>query len=152
MSAEAQIHLFTDGACSGNPGPGGWAYILRHLRTGNEKRLSGAENETTNNRMELMAVIEGLRALQRPCRVMLYTDSQYVGKGLSEWMPNWKRNGWVRRVGKKTAPIKNLELWKALDEVVTRHAVEFSWVAGHSGHEENEECDTMAVAAYQRLL
>lgn len=152
MSAETQIHLFTDGACSGNPGPGGWAYILRHLRTGNEKRLSGAENETTNNRMELMAVIEGLRALQRPCRVMLYTDSQYVGKGLSEWMPNWKKNGWVRRVGKKTAPIKNLELWKALDEVVTRHSVEFSWVAGHSGHEENEECDTMAVAAYQRLL
>lgn len=99
-----------------------------------------------------MAVIEGLRALQRPCRVMLYTDSQYVGKGLSEWMPNWKKNGWVRRVGKKTAQIKNLELWKALDEVVTRHSVEFSWVAGHSGHEENEECDTMAVAAYQRLL
>ena len=152
MSAEAQIHLFTDGACSGNPGPGGWAYILRHLRSGKEKRKSGAENETTNNRMELMAVIEGLRALQRPCRVMLYTDSQYVGKGLSEWMPNWKRNGWARKVGKKTAPIKNLELWKALDELVARHAVEFSWVAGHSGHEENEECDTMAVAAYQQLL
>lgn len=152
MSSAAQVHLFTDGACSGNPGPGGWAFILRHLRSGNEKRQSGAQRETTNNQMELMAVIEGLKALQRPCRVLLYTDSKYVGNGLTEWMPKWKSNGWTRRVGKKAAPIKNLELWKDLDQLLLRHSVEFSWVAGHSGHEENEECDTMAVAAYQRFL
>ena len=102
--------------------------------------------------MELIAVIEGLKALRRPCRVMLFTDSQYVGKGISEWMPTWKANGWSRRSGNKRAPIKNLELWKDLDKLLSKHVVKFSWVAGHSGHEENEECDTMAVDAYQKFL
>ena len=148
----AHVHLFTDGACSGNPGPGGWAYILRHLRTGNEKQESGGLAETTNNQMELTAVIEGLKALKRPCRVLLFTDSKYVGNGISEWMPKWKANGWTRRTGKKTAPIKNLGLWQDLDRLLAKHIVEFSWVAGHSGHEENEQCDAMAVDAYQRFL
>jgi ribonuclease HI len=152
MSTTAHVHLFTDGACSGNPGPGGWAFILRHLRTGNEKHQSGASAETTNNQMELTAAIEGLKTLQRPCRVILFTDSQYVGKGISEWMPKWKANGWARRVGKKNSPIKNLDLWQDLDSLLARHAVEFCWIAGHSGHEENERCDAMAVDAYQRFL
>jgi ribonuclease HI len=152
MSTTAHVHLFTDGACSGNPGPGGWAFILRHLRTGKEKYESGASVETTNNQMELTAVIEGLKTLQRPCRVILFTDSKYVGNGMSEWMPKWKANGWARRVGKKNVAIKNLDLWKGLDSHLAQHAVEFSWVAGHSGHEENDQCDAMAVAAYQRFL
>ena len=152
MSTTAHVHLFTDGACSGNPGPGGWAFILRHLRTGKEKHESGASVETTNNQMELTAVIEGLKTLQRPCRVILFTDSKYVGNGMSEWMPKWKANGWARRVGKKNVAIKNLDLWKGLDSHLAQHAVEFSWVAGHSGHEENDQCDAMAVAAYQRFL
>ena len=148
-----QVHLFTDGACSGNPGPGGWAYILRHLRSGKEKEISGADRETTNNRMELTAVIRGLEALQRPCRVELFTDSQYVGKGLSEWMPKWKANGWTRGRGSSNRqPLKNVELWKQLDEVIQRHQVTFSWVAGHSGHDENERCDQLAVEAYQKYL
>lgn len=152
MSTTAHVHLFTDGACSGNPGPGGWAFILRHLRTGKEKHESGSSVETTNNQMELTAVIEGLKTLQRPCRVILFTDSKYVGNGISEWMPKWKANGWARRVGKKNVAIKNLDLWKGLDSHLAQHAVEFSWVAGHSGHEENDQCDAMAVAAYQRFL
>jgi ribonuclease HI len=102
--------------------------------------------------MELVAVIEGLAALQRPCRVELFTDSQYVGKGISEWMPKWKQNGWSRREGSRRSPVKNLELWKRLDELLSRHDVSFSWVAGHSGHEENERCDNLAVAAYQKYL
>ena len=152
MSTTAHVHLFTDGACSGNPGPGGWAFILRHLRTGKEKHESGASVETTNNQMELTAVIEGLKTLQRPCRVILFTDSKYVGDGMTEWMPKWKANGWARRVGKKNVAIKNLDLWKGLDSHLAQHAVKFSWVAGHSGHEENDQCDAMAVAAYQRFL
>ena len=152
MSTTAHVHLFTDGACSGNPGPGGWAFILRHLRTGKEKHESGSSVETTNNQMELTAVIEGLKTLQRPCRVILFTDSKYVGNGMSEWMPKWKANGWARRVGKKNVAIKNLDLWKGLDSHLAQHAVKFSWVAGHSGHEENDQCDAMAVAAYQRFL
>lgn len=152
MSTTAHVHLFTDGACSGNPGPGGWAFILRHLRTGKEKHESGSSVETTNNQMELTAVIEGLKTLQRPCRVILFTDSKYVGDGMTEWMPKWKANGWARRVGKKNVAIKNLDLWKGLDSHLAQHAVEFSWVAGHSGHEENDQCDAMAVAAYQRFL
>lgn len=151
-SSKVDVELFTDGACSGNPGPGGWAFILRHQKTGNEKEVSGAEAETTNNRMELMAVIHGLAALQRPCRVELFTDSQYVGKGISEWMPKWKQNGWSRREGSRRSPVKNLELWKRLDELLLRHDVSYSWVAGHSGHEENERCDSLAVAAYQKYL
>ncbi|MFO0817807.1 MAG: ribonuclease HI [Pirellulales bacterium] len=141
------VELYTDGACSGNPGPGGWAFILRHVATRKEKELSGAERETTNNQMELLAVIRGLEALRSPCRVHLFTDSIYVGKGLTEWLPGWKRRGW-KREGK---PIKNIELWKRLDELASRHQLKFTHVRGHSGHPENERCDELAVAAYRNL-
>ncbi len=145
------IHLFTDGACSKNPGPGGWGYILRHLATGSEKEGSGGEPQTTNNQMELTAVIRGLEALKRPCRVELFSDSVYVGKGLKEWMPKWKSNGWRRRDGSKWVPIKNEHLWRNLDQLAQRHRIEFTWVAGHSGHTENERCDELAVNACQRF-
>lgn len=145
------VHLFTDGACSGNPGPGGWAYVLRHLRTGTEKEAYGAERETTNNRMELTAVVKGLQALRRPCQVELFTDSVYVGKGLTQWMPGWKARGWMRRDGKKLVPVKNVDLWQSLDELLGIHQVKYTRVAGHSGHPENERCDQLAVAAYQDL-
>jgi ribonuclease HI len=147
-----EIQLFTDGACSGNPGPGGWAFLLRHPATGKELERSGAERETTNNRMELLAVIRGLEALKRPACVELVTDSTYVGKGLSEWLPKWKANGWRRREHSRWAPIKNEELWRRLDELLAGHRVRFKHVRGHSGHPENERCDALAVAAYQRYL
>ena len=147
-----KIHLFTDGACTGNPGPGGWAYILRHVGTGKEKEATGAARLTTNNRMELIAVISGLEALREPCDVTVFTDSVYVGKGLSEWMPKWKSNGWQRREGAEWKPVKNEELWKRLDELVTVHQVIYKRVAGHSGHPENERCDQLAVQAYKELL
>lgn len=146
------VQLFTDGACSGNPGPGGWAYVLRHVATGKEKEASGAEPETTNNRMEMQAVIEGLSALTRRCQVELITDSQYVGKGIRDWMPKWKANGWKRREGKTLKPVKNEELWRKLDGLLQKHEVQFTHVRGHSGHPENERCDTLAVAAYQQFL
>jgi ribonuclease HI len=145
------VHLFTDGACSGNPGPGGWAYILRHLPTGIEKADSGGQHNTTNNQMELLAVIRGLEALTRPCAVELFTDSVYVGKGLEEWMPKWKHNGWQRREGKKLVPVKNEELWRRLDQLTQKHRVKYTRVAGHSGHPENEECDRLAVAACEAV-
>lgn len=147
----ATVHLFTDGACSGNPGPGGWAYILRHLSTGQEKIDSGGQRETTNNQMELLAVIRGLEALKRPCRVELFTDSVYVGKGLLEWLPKWKQNQWRRREGSKFVPIKNEELWRRLDELAQRHRITYTRVAGHSGHPENEKCDQLAVAACETV-
>jgi len=146
------VHLFTDGACSGNPGPGGWAFILRHVASGKEMEESDGEPETTNNKMELTAVIRGLQQLNQPCRVELYSDSTYVGKGLSEWMPRWKANGWKRREGKKLKPLANEDLWRQLDELLAKHDVEFHHVRGHSGHPENERCDELAVAAYQDLL
>jgi ribonuclease HI len=146
------VHLFTDGACSGNPGPGGWAFILRHLSSGKEMEQSGAERETTNNKMELSAVIFGLEKLKTRCQVELYTDSQYVGKGLSEWMPKWKANGWRRKEGKQFKPVANEELWRRLDALLEKHSVTFHHVRGHSGHPENERCDELAVEAYQRLL
>src|SRR5262245_52986541 len=111
-SFQPEVLLFTDGACSGNPGPGGWAYILRHVASGKEKEVAGGERETTNNRMELQSVIEGLSALTRPCAVELFTDSEYVRKGLSEWMPAWKRNGWRKGKSAKSKEVKNLDLWK----------------------------------------
>jgi ribonuclease HI len=148
----AEVHLFTDGACSGNPGPGGWAFILRHLGSGKEMEHSGGERVTTNNQMELTAVIRGLETLKRPCTVELFTDSNYVGKGLSEWMPTWKRNGWRRKEGKSFKPVKNEELWRRLDELLQVHRVKFTHVLGHSGHPENERCDELAVAAYQPFL
>jgi len=145
------VQLFTDGACSGNPGPGGWAFILRHLKTGKELEGSGGEARTTNNRMELMAVIEGLRALKRRSKVEIVTDSQYVSKGLTEWMPGWKRNGWRRREGKTFKPVKNAELWQQLDELAARHEVKLTWVRGHAGHPENERCDQLAVAQAEKF-
>ncbi len=149
--ATPQVHLFTDGACSGNPGPGGWAYILRHLATGQQKEANGAERNTTNNQMELMAVIRGLEALKRPCSVELFTDSVYVGKGMTEWMAKWKSNGWRRREGKKFVPVKNEQLWQQLDRLLAIHRVKYTRVAGHSGHPENERCDELAVEACQTV-
>ena len=152
MSESPLVHLYTDGACSGNPGPGGWAFLLRHPETGAEREDSGGEPETTNNRMELAAVIRGLAALRRPSRVELFTDSVYVGKGMSEWLAKWKANGWRRREGKRWATIKNEDLWRELDALLARHQVHYQRVAGHSGHPENDRVDELAVAAYQQYL
>lgn len=146
------VRLYTDGACSGNPGPGGWAYILEHLASGRSTQASGAEPHTTNNRMELYGVIAGLEALKRPCRVLLVTDSQYVARGLAEWMPKWKANGWRRKEGKQFKPVVNEDLWRRLDELSARHRLEVEHVLGHNGHPENEACDRMAVAAYRELI
>lgn len=148
----AEVHLFTDGGCSGNPGPGGWAFVLRHVATGKEMEGSGGDPQTTNNRMELTAVVKGLEALKRPTVVELFTDSVYVGKGISEWLPKWKANSWQRREGKQLKPVKNDDLWRALDVLLARHHVSYTRVAGHSGHPENDRCDVLAVAAYQRYL
>jgi len=146
-----EVELYTDGACKGNPGPGGWACILRHLPTGKETELSGAEEDTTNNRMELRAVIEGLAALKRSCRVELFTDSEYVRQGLESWMAKWKAAGWRRKAKDRYEPVKNVELWQRLDELVVRHKIRFTRVAGHSGHPENDRCDELAVAAAATL-
>lgn len=151
-SPSSEVQLFTDGACSGNPGPGGWAFVLRHPRSGKEVERFGAERETTNNRMELMAVIRGLELLKRPTSVELITDSIYVGRGLSEWMAKWKANGWRRGTKGKMSPVKNEDLWRQLDALVARHTLAFTHVRGHSGHPENERCDALAVAAYQQFL
>jgi len=148
----SEVQLFADGACSGNPGPGGWAFILRHGKTGKEKEASGGERDTTNNRMELTAVIQGLEALTRAASVELVTDSTYVGKGISEWMAKWKRDGWRRREGSKWAEVKNEDLWRKLDALLSKHRIRFTHVRGHSGHPENERCDALAVAAYQKYL
>ncbi len=133
------VDLYTDGACKGNPGPGGWGALLRF--GDHEKELCGGEPETTNNRMELTAVIEGLRALKRACKVRVHTDSQYVQKGISEWLANWRRRGWKTSEGK---PVKNQDLWQALDQAVAEHEVEWFWVKGHAGHPENERADALA--------
>ena len=134
-----RVELYTDGACRGNPGPGGWGTVLRF--DGNEKELFGGEKITTNNRMELMAVIRGLEALKRRCAVDVTTDSQYVKNGITQWIHNWKRNGW-RTAARK--PVKNDDLWRQLDEAVARHDVSWHWVKGHSGHAENERADALA--------
>ncbi|WP_347329742.1 ribonuclease HI [Marinimicrobium locisalis] len=134
-----KIEVFTDGACRGNPGPGGWGALLRF--NGRERHLHGGEAQTTNNRMELKAAIEALTALKEPCEVALTTDSQYVRKGINEWMAGWKRNGW-KTAAKK--PVKNRDLWQALDELAQRHTIEWHWVKGHSGHRENEIADELA--------
>lgn len=133
------VEIFTDGACRGNPGPGGWAAILRYKDT--EKELYGREDHTTNNRMELMAAISALEALTRPCQVRLLTDSQYVKRGVTEWLSSWKARNW------KTAsksPVKNSDLWMRLDVAAARHQIEWKWVRGHSGHDENERVDALA--------
>lgn len=144
------VELYTDGACSGNPGPGGWGFILRHKATKKELVDSEGAPNTTNNQMELTAVIKGLEALKRDCHVELYSDSVYVGKGMSQWMKNWKANGWKRREGRQMKPIKNEELWRRLDQLLARHEVTFYHVKGHSGHPENERCDRLAVEAAQK--
>ena len=136
-----KVEIFTDGACSGNPGPGGWGALLRF--NGKEKELSGGEAATTNNRMELKAAIEALNVLKEACEVHLYTDSNYVRDGISGWIEGWKRNGW-RTADKK--PVKNAELWQALDEARRRHQVQWHWVRGHAGHPENERADALARA------
>jgi ribonuclease HI len=148
----AEVQLFTDGGCSGNPGPGGWAFVLKHPASGKELERAGAERDTTNNRMELTAVIRGLEALKRRTKVELISDSEYVGRGLSEWMPKWKANGWRRREGKRYKPVKNEDLWRRLDTLLSQHDVQYTHVRGHTGHPENERCDTLAVAAYQKYL
>lgn len=147
MTDLPQVMLYTDGACSGNPGPGGWAYVLKHPGSGKVREDSGGQADTTNNQMELTAAIRGLQALKSPCRVELYSDSKYVLQGLSEWMKGWKARGWTTAA---KAPVKNVDLWKALDLEASRHKLSFHWVAGHSGHPENERCDVLAVAATQR--
>lgn len=145
------VKIFTDGACRGNPGPGGWACILRHPASGSQKEFSGGDSETTNNRMELQAVIEGLASLTRRTRVEVITDSTYVAKGAQSWMSGWKRNGWKRREGKSLKPVKNVEYWQKLDALLNQHDVTFTVVKGHSGHPENERCDELAVAAAESV-
>ena len=135
-----RIELFTDGACSGNPGAGGWGALLRYKST--EKELSGYEAQTTNNRMELTAVIEALKQLKEKCFITLYTDSKYVMDGVNEWMKNWKANGW--RTTNKKSEVKNIDLWQQLDEQVAKHEIHWVWVKGHNGHEENERVDKLA--------
>lgn len=134
------IEIFTDGACSGNPGAGGWGAILRCGET--EKEMSGGAKDTTNNRMELTAVIEALKALKRPCEITLYTDSRYVMDGVTQWLPNWKRNDW-KTTNKKSA-VKNLDLWQELDILLPIHKIQWVWVKGHNGHTENERVDKLA--------
>jgi ribonuclease HI len=136
------VELFTDGACSGNPGPGGWAYILRWGDT--EKEMAGGAAHTTNNRMELTAAIEGLKALKKPCRVVVHADSQYVVKGMTEWVAGWQRKGWKNS---QKAPVVNRDLWEALLEAARPHQVRWAWVRGHDGHAENERVDKLAVRA-----
>lgn len=136
----ALVEIYTDGACSGNPGAGGWGALLRCGET--EKELSGGENETTNNRMELTAVIKALQALKRECEIMLYTDSKYVMDGVNQWMPNWKKNNW--RTTNKKSEVKNLDLWLELDKLLPLHKIKWNWVKGHNGHPENERVDKLA--------
>lgn len=141
------VDIYTDGACRGNPGPGGWGAIL--MSGGRERELSGAERATTNNRMELLAVINALGALKRQVRARVYTDSQYVRLGMTEWLPGWKARGW-RTADRK--PVRNQDLWQQLDELAAGHAIEWHWVKGHSGNPGNERCDALANAAIDALL
>ena len=142
-----QVEIFCDGACSGNPGVGGWGSVLRY--GDKEKELSGADGETTNNRMELTAAIEALTALKEPCRVALYTDSKYVRSGITEWLPAWRARGW-RTADKK--PVKNRDLWQVLADAAARHEVAWHWVKGHSGHPENERADELANVGLDAML
>jgi ribonuclease HI len=143
----SEVEIYTDGACRGNPGPGGWGAVLRYR--GREKELSGAEALTTNNRMELLAAIMALEKLRRRCRVRLTTDSEYLRKGITEWLPDWKQRGW-KTVNRK--PVKNQDLWQRLDAAATRHEIHWHWVKGHSGHPGNERADALANQAIDELL
>lgn len=140
------VEIYTDGACKGNPGPGGWGVLLRY--NGQEKKLHGGEKLTTNNRMELMAAIKGLEALKRSSEVDLYTDSQYVRQGMTEWMTGWKRQGWRNS---KKEPVKNMDLWQILDALAAQHQVRWHWVKGHSGHPENDLVDSLANLGIEEL-
>lgn len=142
-----RVEIFTDGACLGNPGPGGWGVILRYNDV--EKELSGNEADTTNNKMELTAVISALSALKEPCNITLYTDSRYVMDGIEKWIANWKQNGW--KTSNKKAPVKNVELWQKLDSLQAVHDIRWVWVKGHAGHKENERCDELARTAAQQI-
>ncbi|HEY0981679.1 MULTISPECIES: ribonuclease HI [unclassified Schlesneria] len=146
------VQVFTDGACRGNPGPGGWGCILRHPASGAEKEISGGVPLTTNNQMELQAVISGLSALKSRSNVEVITDSSYVAKGCAEWLPGWKKNGWRRKEGTALKPVKNVELWQQLDALLSQHRVRFTLVRGHMGHPENERCDELAVAAAMKFM
>jgi ribonuclease HI len=146
-NSRKHVEIFTDGACSGNPGPGGWGAILRYKDV--EKELSGGARQTTNNRMELTAVVEALRSLKEPCRVTLYTDSKYLKDGITSWIRTWKRNGWKTSAKQ---PVKNQDIWQALDEVVQKHEIEWRWIKGHTGHPENERCDELARKAIGGIL
>ncbi len=137
-----RVQLITDGACVGNPGPGGWAYILRY--GGHKREMSGSDPATTNNRMELRAAIEGIRALRETCEVEVVTDSEYVKNGITKWIQGWKRNGW-KTASKK--PVVNQDLWNELDDLVSRHKIEWTWTKGHADHEDNNRCDELATAA-----
>ena len=147
MESVIKVDIFTDGACRGNPGPGGWAALLRYGDT--EKMFSGAQEQTTNNRMELMAAIEGLEQLKKPMDVVLTTDSQYVKDGITKWIDGWKKKCWITSQKK---PVKNVDLWKRLDAAVANHSVEWKWVKGHSGHTENDMVDQAANIAIDNLL
>jgi ribonuclease HI len=138
MPEQTQVTIYTDGACLGNPGPGGWAALLRSGK--HEKIIQGNEDQTTNNRMELMAALQALKSLTRPCQVDLYTDSEYLRRGITEWMENWRARGWKRKGGS----LANVELWQALDTVVKEHQIKWHWVRGHAGHPENERVDRLA--------
>ena len=142
----ADVVIYTDGACSGNPGPGGWGAVLRYGTT--ERTMSGAEAHTTNNRMEMMAAIASLEALKRPCNVRLVTDSQYLRQGITEWLPGWKRRGWLTAARK---PVKNADLWRRLEAAAEGHDVAWEWVKGHSGHPGNEQADELAREAIGSL-
>ena len=142
------LEIYTDGACSGNPGAGGWGAILRY--GGIEKELSGAVAETTNNRMELTAVIEALKALRRDCEIVIHTDSRYVMDGGQEWLPNWKKNNW--RTSNKKSAVKNIDLWQELDQLLSKHKIRWIWVKGHNGHPENVRVDKLARDAVKSLL
>jgi ribonuclease HI len=141
-----EVTIHTDGGCLGNPGPGGWAAVLSYA--GKEKAISGAEEHTTNNRMELMAAIQALHVLKEPCSVKFFTDSQYLKQGIEKWIHGWKRNGWVTAAKE---PVKNADLWQSLDEEVRRHRVTWQWVKGHAGHAGNERCDQLARAAIESV-
>ena len=142
-----RVEIYTDGACSGNPGVGGWGVVLRYRDI--EKELSGAEAQTTNNRMEMTAVINALQALKYPCNITLYTDSKYVMDGINQWLPNWKKNNW--KTANKNRPVKNIDLWQRLDELLSQHEIRWVWVKGHNGNIDNERVDTLARSAIKEF-
>jgi len=148
MTRKPRVKIYTDGACSGNPGPGGWGALLQFGR--HEKEISGAEGKTTNNRMEITAAVMALRTLKEPCRVDLYTDSEYLKKGITEWIENWKALGWRRGSPGKTKPLANADLWKELDQVIRPHDINWHWVKGHAGQKGNERADQLAVTAMKK--